>query len=154
MWAASANARGKPIGIKKIRSGCRLIEFPRVSGLRGDLTFIEGGRHIPFDIKRVYYLYNVPEDMTRARHAHKRLHQILVAISGSFDVKLDDGVSTAHFHLDSPHLGLYIPPMTWRVLEEFSAGAVCVVFASEFYSESDYYRDYDDFLKALKRSDQ
>lgn len=135
-------------------SDFRLIVLPKVSELPGDLTFIEGGRHIPFDIKRLYYLYNVPEGMVRARHAHKRLHQVLIAISGAFDVILNDGHADHCFHLDSPHEGLYIPPMTWRVLENFSKGAVCMVLASAFYNESDYYREYHDFLWALKASRQ
>jgi hypothetical protein len=91
--------------------------------------------------------------MARAKHAHKQLEQILVAISGSFVVKLDDGVNKVHLHLDKPRVGLYVPPMTWVVLEDFSAGAVCLVLASEFYYESDYHRDYDAFLKALNESD-
>ena len=130
-----------------------LIEFPQVSDLRGDLTFIESGRHIPFEIKRVYYMYNVPEDKLRGNHAHKRLQQILIAISGSFEVKLDNGLNTYRFSLDSPYLGLYIPPMTWRVLKNFSSNAVCLTLASEFYNESEYYRNYDDFLKAIQESE-
>lgn len=128
----------------------QLIELPKVSKLPGDLTFIEGGRHIPFDIERIYYLYNVPKGVISANHAHKTLDQIFIAIAGSFDVSLDNGSEKQCIHLDSPHLGLYVPPMIWRMLENFSTGAVCLVLASALYDESDYYRDYQDFLKALK----
>lgn len=129
---------------------CKIIELPRIHDYRGDLTFIESSRHIPFDIKRIYYLYNVPGEAARAGHAHKALHQLMIAVSGRFDVWLDDGFSKKNFQLDSPSCGLYIPPMMWRDLNNFSEHAVCMVLASEFYDEGDYYRQYNDFIKATR----
>lgn len=131
---------------------CKIIELPKVHDSRGNLTFVENGRHIPFDIKRVYYLYDVPGGASRAAHGHKALHQLMIAMSGSFDVILDDGSSKKIFNLNRSNYGLYIPPMIWRDLINFSSGAVCMVLASEFYEESDYYRDYSDFLKDAVRS--
>ncbi len=128
---------------------CRLIDLPRITDPRGDLTFVENDRHIPFEIRRVYYLYNVPAGADRGAHAHKALHQLIIAVSGSFDITLDNGRERQRFHLDTPHQGLYIPPMMWREMENFSAGTVTVVLASELYSEDDYYRDYATFLRAL-----
>ncbi len=127
-------------------SECRLISLPKISDPSGNLTFIENQRHIPFDICRVYYLYNVKYGAVRGGHAHKNLHQFLIAAHGSFDVLLDDGYDKKSFHLDCAHQGLYICPMMWRELKDFSQGAVCLVLASDFYDESDYYRDYDAFL--------
>jgi len=129
---------------------CRIIELPRVQDQRGNLTFIEGGRHIPFDIKRTYYLYDVPGGASRAAHGHRQLEQLMIAMSGSFDVTLDDGFEKQRFHLNRSYYGLYIPPMLWRDLDNFSSGAVCMVLASEFYSEADYFRDYNDFLRAAR----
>lgn len=128
----------------------RLIEFPRVVEPRGNLTFIEGGRHIPFDIKRVYYLYDVPGGATRAGHAHKRLHQVLIAMSGSFDVTLDDGTEETRIPLNRSYYGLYVPPMLWRTIDNFSSGSVCVALASDYYEEADYYRDYQEFVRATR----
>jgi len=127
---------------------CRLIELPKISDPRGNLTFVEGERHIPFDIKRVYYLYDVPGGATRAAHGHRALHQLMVAMSGSFDVTLDDGLEKRKFHLNRSYYGLYIPPMIWRDLDNFSSGSVCMVLASERYDESDYFREYADFIEA------
>jgi dTDP-4-dehydrorhamnose 3,5-epimerase-like enzyme len=130
---------------------CRIIELPRIADPRGNLTFIEGGRHLPFEIRRVYYLYDVPGGATRAGHAHKALEQFLVAISGSFDVVLDDGTSREKVQLNRSYYGLYIPPMIWREIENFSSGSVCVALASEHYDESDYYRDYEEFRRARRQ---
>ena len=129
---------------------CILIDFPRVEDVRGNLTFIEGNRHVPFEIKRVYYLYDVPGGATRGGHAHKTLQQLLVAMSGSFDVVLDDGHERKRFHLNRSYFGLYIPPMVWRELDNFSSGSVCMALASDFFSEEDYFRDYHSFLEAVK----
>jgi len=131
-------------------SKCKIINFPIIHDPRGNLTFIENSRHIPFDIKRIYYLYDVPGGAERAGHAHKNLHQIIIAMSGSFDILLDDGYEKKRFHLNRSYYGLYIPPMIWRVIDNFSSGSVCLVLASDFYSEDDYYRNYDDFLKAVR----
>ena len=130
---------------------CRLIELPIVSDPRGKLTFVESSRQIPFDIQRVYYLYDVPGGAERAGHAHLALHQFLVAMSGSFDVHLDDGKEQRTFHMNRSYYGLYIPPMVWREIDNFSSGSVCMALASEFYEESDYIRDHQDFLKAMTR---
>lgn len=131
---------------------CRLIELPRVPDARGNLTFVESGRHIPFDIRRVYYLYDVPGGATRAGHAHRALQQVLIAMSGSFDVHLDDGAGRRTFHLNRSYFGLYIPPMVWREIDNFSSGAVCMALASDFYDESDYYREHASFLRDAKKA--
>lgn len=125
---------------------CKLIALPKILDPRGNLSFIEGGQHIPFDIKRVYYLYDVPGGSDRGSHAHKNLHQFIVAMSGSFDVVLDDGKETKRYHLNRSYQGLYVCPMMWRYLDNFSSGAVCMVLASFHYDEADYIRDYDKFL--------
>lgn len=127
----------------------KLIDLPKIADPRGNLTFIEGGRHVPFEIKRVYYLYDVPGGAERGGHAHKALHQLIVAMSGSFDVVLDDGYEKKRIHLNRSYVGLYIPPMIWRELDNFSSGSVCMVLASNFYEESDYYREHADFLLAI-----
>lgn len=127
----------------------KIIDLPKISDQRGNLTFIEGSRHVPFDIKRVYYLYDVPGGSERGAHGHKELHQLMIAMSGSFDVTLDDGNNRRKFSLNRPYYGLYVPPMTWRELDNFSSGAVCMVLASDVYDESDYFREYSDFTSAV-----
>ena len=127
---------------------CCLIELPKISDPRGNLTFIEGTHHVPFDIRRVYYLYDVPGGSERGGHAHKLLHQLIVAMSGSFDVVLDDGKMKKRFHLARSYYGLYVCPMIWRELTNFSSGSVCMVLASQEYDESDYYRNYGEFQTA------
>lgn len=129
---------------------CRIIELPKIQDQRGNLTFIEADRHVPFEIKRVYYLYDIPGGATRAAHGHRSLHQLMIAMSGSFDVTLDDGKEKKLFHLNRSYFGLYIPPMMWRDLDNFSSGAVCMVLASDYYDENDYFRSYDNFLKAAR----
>lgn len=130
---------------------CKIIELPKISDPRGNLSFIESGQHIPFDIKRVYYLYDVPGGSDRGSHAHQNLHQFIVAMSGSFDVLLDDGKEKKRFHLNRSYNGLYICPMIWRFLDNFSSGAVCMVLASSHYEEDDYIRDYSEFLAMTNR---
>lgn len=129
---------------------CRILELPKIHDPRGNLTFIEGDIHVPFGIQRVYYLYDVPGGADRGAHAHRNLHQFIVAMSGSFDVVLDDGVDQRRFHLNRSYFGLYVCPMMWRYLDNFSSGAVCMVLASSRYSESDYIRDHDEFMAAAK----
>ena len=131
---------------------CRIVELPKISDPRGNLTFVEGGNHVPFDIKRVYYMYDVPGGTDRGSHAHRNLHQFIVAMSGSFDVVLDDGKEKQRFHLNRSYQGLYVCPMMWRFLDNFSSGSVCMVLASEYYDESDYIRDYDLFIEETKVS--
>ena len=126
---------------------CKIIELPIIHDPRGNLTFIESYRHIPFDIQRVYYLYDVPGGSERGGHAHRELEQLVIAMSGSFDIHLDNGHEKATHHLNRSYFGLYIPPMVWREIDNFSSGSVCMVLASDPFSESDYYRDYDEFLK-------
>ncbi len=128
----------------------RLLELPRVSDPRGNLSMVESMVHIPFDLKRVYYLYDVPGGADRGSHAHKKLQQLIIAISGSFDVHLDDGCNKEKFSLNRPFKGLYVPEMTWRYLDNFSSGAVCLVLASQNYDEDDYYRDYNEFNGAVR----
>lgn len=128
---------------------CRIIDLPKISDPRGNLTFVEAGRHVPFEIRRVYHLYDVPGGAERGGHAHKKLHQFVIGMSGSFDVVLDDGREKKRFHLNRSYYGLYICPMIWRELDNFSSGSVCMVLASEYYDETDYFRDYSAFLSSL-----
>jgi hypothetical protein len=128
---------------------CYKIDFPKVQDPRGNLTFIEGGRQIPFTIKRVYYLYDVPGGASRAGHAHKTLQQVLIAISGSFDIILDDGTRRKRIHMNRSYYGLFISPLTWRIINNFSSGAVCLSIVSDYYKETDYFREYGEFLKAV-----
>lgn len=129
---------------------CRFIDLPKFSDPRGNLTFVEGNEHIPFDIKRVYYLYDVPGGSDRGAHAHRNLEQFIVAMSGSFDVVLHDGDRERRFHLNRSYYGLYVCPMMWRYLDNFSSGAVCMVLASTRYDEGDYIRDYQQFLNEVR----
>ena len=125
---------------------CRIIDLPRISARQGNITPVEGLKTIPFDIKRVYYLYDVPGGETRGGHAHKGLHQLIVSVMGSFDVILDDGKARKTVSLNRAYYGLYVPPMIWRELENFSSGGICLVLASQLYAEDDYIRDYTMFL--------
>jgi hypothetical protein len=127
---------------------CRIVELPKISDGRGHLTFVEGSNHIPFDIARTYFLYDVPDSVSRGAHGHRELEQLIIAMSGSFEVELDDGTGKKSFLLESPNQGLYVCPMMWRDLHAFSPGAVCVVLASLPYDEDDYFRDYDAYMKA------
>jgi uncharacterized RmlC-like cupin family protein len=127
----------------------RIIDFPIVHEPRGNLSFIEGERQIPFPIKRVYYLYDVPGGAVRGGHAHKDLQQVIIALSGSFDVVLDDGKERQKVSLNRSYHGLYLPNMVWRELENFSSGAVCLVLASEIYLEVDYIRDIREFRQVV-----
>ncbi|MHB1605931.1 MAG: sugar 3,4-ketoisomerase [Leptospirales bacterium] len=130
-------------------ASCRLIELPKIMEPRGNLTFIEANKHLPYDIRRVYYLYDVPGGSERGGHAHRQLQQFIIAMSGSFDVILSDGKEKKLFHLNRSYYGLYIPSMVWRELNNFSSGSVCLVLASEHYDEADYYRDYGQYCAAM-----
>ena len=131
---------------------CHIINLPVVGDPRGDLTFLEGGHHVPFDIRRVYYLYNVPVDAVRGGHAHVDLKQVIFAVSGSFRVKLDDGRMKSEYLLRDPRKGLYLNSLVWREMDLFSQGAVCMVIASLPFDEADYIRSYEDFLKAVEEA--
>jgi bifunctional acetyl transferase/isomerase len=127
----------------------KIIELPRITDPRGNLTVAEANKNIPFDIKRVYWLYDVPGGECRGGHAHKQIKEILIAVSGSFHVTLDNGKEKQIFLLNHPYQGLLIDTKTWRTLDDFSSGAVCVVLASDFYDENDYIYDYNDFLQYI-----
>lgn len=128
----------------------RIIELPKIHDPRGNLSFIESERHIPFAINRVFYLYDVPGGEMRAGHALKSCHQFIIAIAGSFDAVITDGDRRVRHHLNRSYYGLYLPPLIWRELDNFSSGSVCLVMASEHYAPESYYREYADYLKAVK----
>lgn len=127
---------------------CRLLEFPKIHDPRGNLTFVEAQRHVPFEIKRVYWIYGVPGGGKRGGHAYRELEEVVIALSGSFEVHVDDGEHRETHVLNRGYVGLYLPNMVWRELENFSTNAVCLLLASEVYTEADYIRDPDEF-KAL-----
>lgn len=130
----------------------KLIELTKITDGRGNLTFIEAERHIPFKIKRIYFIYDVPRDQIRGSHAHKKLHQFIIPINGSFTIALDDGIrGIKKYHLMKPNVGLYIAPMIWREFNNFSDDAVCLCIVSEFYKNNDYIRNYEDFIKMVKK---
>ena len=126
---------------------CKLIDLPKISERRGSITPIYNGVHVPFDVSRVYYLYDVPGGENRGGHAHKKLNQLIVSVMGAFDVVLDDGQQKKTVRLDRAYNGLFVPEMIWRELENFSSGGICLVLASLPYDENDYIRDYDAYLK-------
>ena len=124
---------------------CNVIELPKIHNPAGNITILQNGEHLPFDIKRIYYLYDVPGGSERGGHAHKNLHQLIVAASGCFDVIIDDGKNKKIIELNRPNFGLMVIPGIWREIVNFSSGAICLVMASEKYSEDDYIRVYEDF---------
>jgi len=126
---------------------CKILELPKISDPRGNLTFIEAQKHVPFDIKRVFYLYDVPGGADRAGHALRNCHQFLIAMSGSFDVIVYDSKRNERIHLNRSYYGLHLPPMIWREMDNFSSGSVCLVLASEPYDEKDYFREYSEYIK-------
>ena len=132
-------------------SRCRLIDLPIIQDRRGNLTFIEdNNRHVPFTIRRVYYLYDVPGGAERGGHAHRELEEFILAISGSFDVVLSDQQNEVRVHLNRSYFGVYVGPMVWRRLDNFSSGSVCLVLASDHYDETDYYCDRNAYLRDLE----
>ncbi len=124
---------------------CKIVELPKILDPRGNLTFVEGGRHVPFDIRRAYWIYDVPGGEMRGGHAYRRNREIIIAVSGSFDVEVDNGSSVICHHLNRSYYGLYLPSLHWRALVNFSTNSLCLVLASEEYGESDYLRGYDEF---------
>lgn len=130
---------------------CSLVTLPKIENRAGNITPVQNSVDIPFDIKRVFYLYDVPGGLSRGAHAHKECHQFLIAASGSFEVLLDDGKIQRTVQLNRPYVGLHIPPMIWASEVNFSSGAICLVLASEVYQETDYLRDYNEFKKFVGR---
>ena len=126
--------------------------MPAITDPRGDLTFIEGGNHVPFEIKRIYYVYNVPVDSLRGGHAHRDLEQVVFALSGSFRMTVDDGRKRQEHYLRNPRKGIYMSRLVWREMDRFSQGAVCMVLASHAFDENDYLRDYDEFLAVVRKT--
>jgi len=125
---------------------CSIIELPRINNRAGNITPITNNINIPFDIKRVFYIYDIPGGEDRGAHAHKECHQFLIAASGSFEIEMDDGVNKRTVTLNRPYFGLHIPPGIWSAEKGFSSGSVCLVLASQKYNENDYIRDYNDFI--------
>ncbi len=129
---------------------CRVFDLPRITDPRGNLTFVEGDHHVPFPIKRVFYLYDVPTAASRGAHAHREQHQFLICLSGSFDVEIDDGNDRSVIHLNRPWKGLHVPPTIWAAEVNFDPGTLCLVLASDTFSEQDYIRDYDAFIESRR----
>lgn len=136
-----------------VLNDCRTISLPKVHDDRGNLSFIETGRHVPFDIQRTYWIYDVPGGEVRGGHAYKELQEFIVALSGSFDVVLDDGKERKIVSLNRSYFGLFVPNMIWRHLENFATNSVCLILASLPYSEEDYIRDYEFYLETIRRTD-
>ena len=130
---------------------CKLIRFPTFSNAVGDLSVVEGNQHIPFKIKRIYYLHNVPKGAERGVHAHKNLQQFIIAISGSFTIVIDDGINKKSLTLNDPKQGLFISPLIWREITDFTEDAVLLVLASEHYDPEDYFHEYNEFLQYLEK---
>lgn len=126
----------------------QLVDVPKILDERGNLSFIEELNHIPFQIKRIYWIYDVPGGEVRGGHAYKTLHEFIVALSGSFDVVLDDGKTKKIYSLNRSYYGLYVPNMVWRSIENFSTNSLCMILASEKYDENDYVRNYEEFIKS------
>lgn len=138
----------KPITRNKVSvNDCLIRSLPKIQAGNGHLSIVEGAETLPYDIRRAYYLYDIPASSERGAHAHKDCHRFLVAVSGSFDVELDDGVNKKTVRLDRPYYGLYVPPGVWTAIDSFSGGAVCLSLASDLYEENDYIRDYSEYLE-------
>ena len=135
--------------IRKVISDCKLIQLPQIGDRNGHITVINNDQEIPFPINRVFYLYDIPGGESRGAHAHKECHQFLVAVSGAFEVLVDDGNNKKQILLNNPKTGLHVPPGIWASEINFSSGAVCLVFASHTFKESDYIRNYDEYINSL-----
>jgi len=129
---------------------CKIIDLPKINDPRGNLSFIEGNVHIPFNVQRSYWIYDVPGGQMRGGHAYSELQEFIIALSGSFDVVIDDGITKKTISLNRSYYGLYVPPMIWRSLENFSTNSLCLILSSAPYSESLYIRNYDDFIQKSK----
>jgi glyoxylate utilization-related uncharacterized protein len=153
MITSRVQAAGAP-GTEALNStfaSCRTVQLPRIEDVRGNLSFVEERRHIPFAIRRVYWVYDVPGGATREGHAYRTLEEFIIAVSGSFDVAIDDGKERQVVQLNRSYVGLYVPPMVWRRLENFSSNSVALILASQPFSEKDYLREYQDFTRQGKR---
>lgn len=137
--------------IKNSIYNCSVVHLPKIHNRAGNITALENNTTVPFEVKRVYYLYDIPGGEDRGGHAHKELQQFIIAASGAFDVLLDDGINKKVVHLDRPYIGLHIVPGMWRELMNFSSGAVCLVLASQRYDEGDYLRNYTEYVEYAKR---
>jgi len=126
---------------------CSIIEMPRLKNRAGNISIVENQDNLPFDVKRIFYIYDIPGGEDRGAHAHKECHQFLIAVSGSFEIEMDDGVNKRTVQLNRPYYGLHIPPGIWAAEKGFSSGAICLVLASEGFDEKDYIRDYNNFIK-------
>lgn len=129
---------------------CKIIDLPKINDPRGNLTFVESEKHIPFEIKRVFYIYDVPTGESRGAHSHHTLKQFIICLAGSFDVKVDDGHKKKVIHLNRPWQGVFIPSMIWDSEANFDPGSVCLVLSSDMYNEKDYIRNYDEFLEVVR----
>ncbi|MFL9482445.1 sugar 3,4-ketoisomerase [Chitinophagaceae bacterium LWZ2-11] len=127
---------------------CNVIHFPKIHNRVGNITAVQNNIELPFEVKRIYYLYDIPGGESRGAHGHKKLEQMIISASGSFDITIDDGKNKKTIHLSRPYMGVHIKPGIWRDLTNFSSGAICLVLASDFYSEEDYIRTYDEFMKS------
>ena len=125
----------------------KILDLPKILDERGNLSFLEGGNHIPFKIKRTYWIYDVPGGQMRGGHAYKNLHEVIIALSGSFDVVLNDGIEEKRYHLNRSYFGLYVPQGIWRHLDNFSTNSLCLIVASDVYDEEDYIRDFEEYQK-------
>lgn len=135
------------MGVGNLSDQCRIIELPKIMDPRGNLTFVEGLNHLPFAMKRVFWIYDVPGGEMRGRHAYRKNAELIIAVSGSFEVEVDNGNSESRYLLNRSYYGLYLPPLHWRSLVNFSTNSLCLVLASHEYEESDYLRDYETFKK-------
>ena len=125
---------------------CSIIEMPRLKNRAGNISIVENQDNLPFDVKRIFYIYDIPGGEDRGAHAHKECHQFMIAVSGSFEIEMDDGVNKRTIQLNRPYYGLHIPPGIWAAEKGYSSGAICLVLASEEYSDDDYLRNYTEFL--------
>lgn len=150
MAANTTEHRGRADRLAADSAGFQLVELPRIEDARGNLSFIEEAQHIPFAIQRVYWIYDVPGGQARGGHAFREQEELIVALSGSFDVVVDNGRSKARIHLRRSYFGLYVPPGYWRQLDEFSTNSLAMILSSTNYDPSDYIRSYDDFLSSKK----
>lgn len=139
-----------PIGYRSVYD-CSVYSLPRIQNRAGNITPLDGFENIPFEIARVFYLYDIPGGESRGAHSHKECHQFMVAASGSFDVMLDDGINKRVVNLNRPYFGLHIPPLIWAYELNFSSGSICLVLASHLYNATDYIRDYAEFLTLKKK---